>query len=257
MKADSRRQKIVELLVAEGTASLNRLVQHFDVSIMTIHRDLDELEAQGLLRKQRGGATIKSSSQFESDFRYRVQMSADEKRGVAQRAAQFIEPGMSVMLDDGSTSQALAPFLIEKAPLTVITNNLSVITDLGGNVGITVLALGGTYSKKFNGFFGILTESALDDLRADVAFMSSSSVDGVSAFHQDLEVVAVKRRMIESSARRYLLVDHHKFERTALYLLAKLSEFDGVITNSELASYKAETLQNNGISLYYAGENRA
>ncbi len=255
LKADSRRQKIVELLVTEGSASLNRLAQHFDVSIMTIHRDLDALESQGLLRKQRGGATVKSSLQFESDFRYRVQMSANEKRSIAQRAAEFIEPGMSVMLDDGSTSLAIAPFLIDKAPLTIITNNLSVISDLGGITGITVLALGGTYSKKFNGFFGILTESAIDDLRADVAFLSSSAADPASAFHQDLEVVAVKRRMIKSSARRYLIVDHHKFERTALYFLAKLSEFDGVITNRELTSSNAEALQNNGISLYYAGDN--
>ena len=252
MKADSRRQKIVELLIEEGTASLDLLCRHFDVSVMTIHRDLDELEAQGLLRKQRGGATIQSSIHFDSDFRYRTQLCASEKRCVAQRTAEFIEPGMSVMLDDGSTSQAIAPFLVGKSPLTVITNNLSLIADLGGLAGITVLALGGTYSKTFNGFFGILTESALQDLRADVALMSSSSIDGASAFHQDLEVVAVKRRMMESSARCFLMADHHKFERTALYLLARLDEFDGVITNSVLAKHKADALRRDGISLYLA-----
>ncbi|RYE71817.1 MAG: DeoR/GlpR transcriptional regulator, partial [Hyphomicrobiales bacterium] len=95
MKRDDRRRDIIEILVDQGTATLESLAQHFAVSKMTIHRDLDELETEGLLRKTRGGATIESSGQFESDFRYRARVAADEKRSIARRAAQFIEPGMS------------------------------------------------------------------------------------------------------------------------------------------------------------------
>ena len=107
MKAEDRKQLIIEMLLAEGTVTLERLARHFVVSKMTIHRDLDELEAEALLRKIRGGATIESSGQFESDFRYRTRMAADEKRIITRYAAGFIEPGMSVMIDDGSTSQSI------------------------------------------------------------------------------------------------------------------------------------------------------
>lgn len=182
MKAEDRRHSLIETLVADGSATVEHLAQQFHVSKMTIHRDLDDLEAEGLLRKVRGGATIESNGQFESDFRYRAQIAVKEKRLIAQRAAGFIEPGTSVMIDDGSTAQALVPFLLEKRPLTVITNNMVIISGLAGQAGINLVALGGTYSKKFNGFFGIVAEDAIDRLRADVALISSSAIDAQQPF---------------------------------------------------------------------------
>ncbi|KQT57353.1 MULTISPECIES: DeoR/GlpR family DNA-binding transcription regulator [unclassified Aureimonas] len=254
MKREHRRRDIIDLLAEGGSASLDMLAHHFAVSKMTIHRDLDELEAEGLLRRTRGGATIEASTQFESDFRHRTQIAADEKREIARRAAEFIEPGMSVMVDDGSTSQTILPFLIEKRPLTVITNNMGLITELASEAGINLIALGGTFSRKFNGFFGAVTEGALNSLRADLAIISSSAIQGRTAFHQDQEVLEVKRRMIGSSARRYLLVDHGKFGRTALHLLTDLGVFDGVVTSSALALETAESLRQGGVTLHFAEE---
>ena len=254
MKPEDRRHEIVELLVEHGSTTLDELAGRFAVSKMTIHRDLDDLEADGLLRKIRGGATIESSGQFESDFRYRARMAADEKKRIAARAARFLEPGMSVMIDDGSTSQSLVPFLIQRRPLTVITNNLSIITGLSGQAGIDLIALGGTFARKFNGFFGVVTEKALSDLRADVALLSSSAISGRTAFHQDQEVLEVKRRMMQSAARAYLMADHQKFGRTALHLLAGLDRFDGVITTAALSKDHAGTLRDHGIKLHFAEE---
>jgi DeoR/GlpR family transcriptional regulator of sugar metabolism len=252
MKPEDRRHEIIELLVSEREASLERLAERFAVSKMTIHRDLDELEADGLLRKIRGGATIESSGRFEADFRFRARSAAEEKRRIASRAAEFIEPGMSVMVDDGSTSQMLAPYLAEKRPLSVITNNLALISELAGAGGIEVIALGGTYSRKFNGFFGILTEAALRGLRADMAFLSSSSIIGRQAYHQDQEVLEVKLAMIEAAAKTYLVVDHRKFGRTALHLMCGLDAFEGVVTSSALAPEIAEGLRADGVKLYFA-----
>ncbi|KQT52002.1 DeoR family transcriptional regulator [Aureimonas sp. Leaf454] len=252
MKREHRRRDIIDLLAEGGSASLDMLAHHFAVSKMTIHRDLDELEAEGLLRRTRGGATIEASTQFESDFRHRTQMAVDEKRAVARRGADFIEPGMSVMVDDGSTSQTILPFLVEKRPLTVITNNMALITELAGEAGINLIALGGTFSRKFNGFFGAVTENALASLRADISFISSSAIQGRTAFHQDQEALEVKRRMIASSARRYLLVDHGKFGRTALHLLTDLKVFDGIVTSSALSAETAASLRQDGLTLHFA-----
>lgn len=254
VKPEDRRQDIIEMLVGVGSASLEDLSEHFGVSKMTIHRDLDELEQDGLLRKVRGGATIESSGQFESDFRYRARTAGDEKRRIARRAADFLTPGQSVMVDDGSTSQHLLPFLIDKRPLTVITNNLALIEGLARASGIELVALGGTYSRKFNGFFGVVTLTALDNLRADVALLSTSAIDGRTAFHQDQEVLEIKRRMIACSARQYLMADQAKFGRTALHFVTDLDVFDGVVTTRALPEARAASLRDAGITLHFCKE---
>ena len=230
MKLTGRRQGIMDVMVEEGAATIDDLSTRFGVSKMTIHRDLDELEGGGLLRRVRGGASIRSSAQFESDFRYRQTLAAAEKDRIAAAAARMIEPGQTVMVDDGSTTGSVARHLAEYHPLTVISNNLTVINELAGASGIELIALGGQYSKKFHGFFGIACEEAVRSLRVDVVFLSSSAIHGASAFHQNQEVVKSKRLMIAAAERRYLLVDHSKFGRSALHFLTELATFDSVLT---------------------------
>ena len=242
----------MELLVELGSAGLDDLAQRFGVSRMTIHRDLDDLETAGLLRKVRGGATIEASSRFESDYRWRQRQASAEKRLIAARAARFVEPGMSVMVDDSSTAQELVPFLANLRPLTVITNSLAVLSGLAGQPGLTLVGLGGTYSRKFNGFFGLMAEEALDRLRADVALLSTSAIHNLGAFHQDSEVVGAKRRMLRGSARAYLMADHAKFGRTALHFFAELDAFAGVVTGPALDPAIAQSLREGGVALHIA-----
>ena len=230
MKLTGRRQAIMDLLLEEGTTTVDELATRFGVSKMTIHRDLDDLEGGGLLRKVRGGATIQSSAQFESDFRYRQTLAAAEKDRIAAAAVRLIEPGQ-----------------------TVITNNLTVVNALAGSPGINLIALGGQYSRRFHGFFGIACEDALRALRADVVFLSSSAIHGAAAFHQNQEVVQSKRLMIASAERRHLLVDHTKFGRPALYFLSDLTAFDSVLTGQAPDPAHQEVLDAAGISLQVVG----
>ena len=249
MKPEDRRQAIMDVLMEAGTASVEDLSLRFGVSKMTVHRDLDDLEQAGLLRKVHGGASIQSSPQFESDFRYREKIAISEKRRIAEHAASLIEPGQSILIDDSSTTGAIADCIRDIRPLTVITNNLGVITSLSGAPGINVIALGGQYSKKFNGFFGIVTDEALRSLRVDIAFLSSSAIEGTAAFHQDQEVVQAKRLMAKAAKRTYLLVDHDKFGRSALHFLTGLDAFDAVLTGAEVAAEHAAPLEEAGIRL--------
>jgi DeoR/GlpR family transcriptional regulator of sugar metabolism len=249
MKLNGRRQGIMDVLLAEGSATVEDLSARFGVSKMTIHRDLDDLEGDGLLRKVRGGASIQSSAQFESDFRYRQTLAADEKDRIAAAAARLIEPGQTIMIDDGSTAGGVARHLADLRPLTVITNNLSVVTTLAGTAGINLIALAGEYSKKFHGFFGIVCEEALRSLRADAAFLSSSAIHGGSAFHQNQEVVQSKRLMIAAAERRYLCVDHSKFGRPALHFLTNLATFDEVLTGDAPDAAHQSALAESGARL--------
>lgn len=242
----------MDLLMTEGRAGLDALAERFAVSKMTIHRDLDELEASGLLRKMRGGATLEAGTQFESDFRFRERHGAAAKAAMAEAALELIEPGMSIMINDGSMAAMLGTRTVARRPLTVITNNAAILDSLKGEAGITLIAVGGVYSAKFNAYLGKVTEDTLARLRADVAFISSPAVSGLEVFHMDDSVVRAKRAMMSTAGVRCLIVNHARFGHAALHKLADLAEFDHVITDAAPASEARAALEGAGITLTIA-----
>mgnify|MGYP000194551654 FL=1 len=252
MKRDERQQAIMDLLVEQGSVDLEDLAQRFVVSKMTIHRDLDELEQAGVLRKIRGGATTEAGTQFESDFRFRERRSGVAKDRMTDEALKLVEPGMTVMVNDGSTAAVLGRRLVEKRPLTVITNNAAIMDALRDESGITLIALGGTYSAKFNAYFGIVTEDALDRLRADIAFISVPAVAGMEAFHMDDEVVRAKRAMQASARQSCLLINHTRFERTALHKLCDLTDYTAIITDDTPPQAALDAMAEGGVDLIVA-----
>jgi DeoR/GlpR family transcriptional regulator of sugar metabolism len=225
-----RHESIAEIVLREDFVSLKDLAARLDVSLMTIHRDLDELERQGVLRKVRGGATPQPSSLFESNVRYRLTQALPEKAALARAAVAMVEPGQSVMLDESTTGLMLARLLPECAPLTVITNSLIVVQELRSSSEIHLIVLGGDYWPRHDAFCGLACEAAAA-LRADLLFMSTTAISGGIAFQPDQDMAIAKRAMIAAAARRVLLVDHSKFGRVALHRLAPLSDFDLVITD--------------------------
>lgn len=228
---DVRRERIGAIVLANESVSARDLASRFDVSLMTIHRDLDELERQGVLRKTRGGASPQPSSLFESNVRYRLATARAEKEALARYALTLIEPGQAILLDDATTTLALARLLPEIAPLTVITNYLATIQVLHEAPGIRLIALGGEYFPSHDSFTGIVCEGAIATLRADLFFMSTSAVSHGSAYHQEQEIVAVKRAMLRAASRRILLIDHAKLGKTALHQLAPLADFDLIVVD--------------------------
>jgi len=252
LKRDDRQQAIMDLLVMDGEVELDALADRFAVSRMTIHRDLDDLENAGLLRKIRGGATIRSGTQFESDFRFRERQDRPTKVAMAQAALALIEPGMTVMINDGSMAAILGQQLAVRRPLTVITNNAAIIDALRTETGITLIALGGIYSPKFNAYLGKVAEDALAQLRADIAFVSSPAVSGLEVFHMDESVVRSKKAMMRQAASRVLLVNHARFGHAALHRLAGLSDFDHIITDLPTDPAARAALDRAGLTLTIA-----
>ncbi|MEA2584769.1 MAG: hypothetical protein QOF33_2854 [Thermomicrobiales bacterium] len=196
LNPQQRRERIAEYVLQRDSVTAKELAARFDVSVMTVHRDLDELERQGVLRKVRGGATPQPSSLFESNVRFRLATATAEKEALARYALTLIEPGQAILLDDATTTLCLARLLPAITPLTVITNYLRTIKELAGVPGIRLIALGGEYLPSHDSFVGVVCETAIEALRADVAFLSTSAVSGQVAFHQEQEIVAVKRAMI-------------------------------------------------------------
>ena len=244
-----RRRVLVDYVLPLGSAQIEELASHFGVSRMTVHRDLTALEEQGVVRRVHGGVTVRSSNLVESTFLYRSRLADREKDAIAAAAAELIEPGQAIIVDDSTTAGRLTALIPARKPLTVITNSQTVIDQLKNVHGIETISLGGHYSSRFNAFFGYVCEQAIASLRANVLFMSTSTVFGGAAYHQQEDVVRTKRALMQVVDKRVLLIDSSKFGMTALIRLADLKEFDLVITDSGIGAAEAEAIRQNGVRL--------
>ena len=248
----ARQRAITEAVMAQGSIRIEALAERFNISLMTIHRDLDELEGRGVLRKSRGIATATSTILVESSDVYRLERQAPEKEAIALAALHLIEPGQAIFLDDSTTVLRLARHLIEKAPITIITNALTLMNDLRGTAGITVLGLGGQYYNWCSAFMGPMTTQSISSLRADTFFMSTSAITNDIAYHQFLETIETKRAMLDASNRKVLLADHSKFQRQALHALAPLKDFDAVIVDDATSAEDVKRMRSKGIEVVVA-----
>jgi DeoR/GlpR family transcriptional regulator of sugar metabolism len=238
-----RQGRISAYVLKHRSAAIKDLAELFDVSLITIHRDLDDLERQGMLRKLRGYVTAEPSSLFDSNVRYRLSVAMREKEALAKYVLTQVEPGQSVLLDESTTALTVAKLLPSKAPLTVITNFVLILNELSEIKGINLICLGGEYLPFLAAFGGEICQASLSAVRADVLFMSTSAVSDCVALHQDQRTMAGKRAMMASAKRRILLVDHTKFGKVALHKLAPLRDFDLVVVDSEIDEDRLEELR--------------
>lgn len=242
-----RRREISHHVLSEGSASASDLAERFGVSPMTIYRDIDELEREGVLRKFRGGVTAQPSGVFESNVAYRKKAMRAEKEALAAKALTLVEPGMSVMVDDSTTALELVRLLPRIEPLTVVTNFREALNLLAEERGLHLMALGGDYDPSHDSFLGVPCVEAIEALRVDLCFVSTSSVHGDHAFHQEQRIVAVKRAMLAASGRNVLMIDHSKIGRTALYRLAPLTAFDLVLIDDRVPPDVLRSLDESGV----------
>ena len=249
MQGEARREALLQYLRVHENATVEELVERMRVSKMTVHRDLDRLAEQRLIRKVRGGATLATSIVFEGDYTYRERQNRGDKTVLARRMAELVEPGMAIVLDDSSTSASILPLLDAKRPLTVITNSLKAIMTLQRADEITLIALGGKYDPVANAFFGLICEAAVARLRADLAIFSTSAVRGTSAYLHDPDIIRAKLAMKAAAERSVIAFDKSKVGRSALNLFAPLREFDLVLVTEELAPDVQSTLRRDGVHL--------
>jgi DeoR/GlpR family transcriptional regulator of sugar metabolism len=249
MRPRERRPRIVDLVTARGSVRIEDLARELGVSIMTIHRDLDELGEAQVLRKVRGAATVLPSALFESRAPIRLARQQREKEAIARAALEHVEPGQAIMLDDSTTGIYFARLLPSLAPVTVITNFLAVMRELGGKPEIRLIGLGGAYFEWADAFMGSMTIDAIKSLRADVVVMSTSAITEGVCYHQSQDTVMFKKAMLEAAASRILYVDHTKFIRRALHALAPLTSFDLVIVDDQTPHDTLEQLRSTGVPL--------
>ena len=248
----ARRNLIAETVMAEGAMRIEDVTARFGISLMTAHRDLDDLASRGLLRKTRGIVSAAPTSLIESSALYRSARQEAEKRAIAAAAAAHVEPGQAVFFDDSTTVLQMVPHLAARVPLTAITNSLTLMNALRGTLDITLLGLGGQFQNWCNAFMGPTTTAEIRRLRPDLVFLSMSAITDDMVFHQNPEMVETKRAMFDCASKRILLADHTKFERRALHAMCALEDFDVVILDDATPPRTIDAVRARGVNVEIA-----
>ncbi|MCG7308934.1 DeoR/GlpR family DNA-binding transcription regulator [Brachybacterium sp. ACRRE] len=235
MLTDDRRRGIVAAVRRRGSVPVADLAQSFAASEATIRRDLEQLAADGQVRRVRGGACDpRGDAHPEPDPRRFEQVARDAvgpKREMAQRAAAQVADGDVIALDIGTTVAAMCPFLLGRS-ITVVTSSLAVVRGLAGARDVELVVLGGILRPTYGSLVGPLTESALRQIRVDRAFLGTSGIraDGTVLDTTPSEV-PIKRGLLDIASVSCLLADHEKLPGTGYLEVAPLARFDQLVTD--------------------------
>jgi DeoR family transcriptional regulator, aga operon transcriptional repressor len=232
-----RRDRVRALIEERAFASVAELSAEFGVSAVTVRNDLDALEAEGGVRRIRGGAMPFDAARLrERPFEEAAVEAASAKARIAAAAADLLEPGMSVFLDVGTTAAAVARELLRRdglRELTVITSGLSIALLLEAAVPrLQVVVTGGTLRPLQHSLVAPLADQVLRLLHADLALIGCNGVDAVAGVTNiNLPEAEVKAAMIAAAARAVVIADGSKIGRVQLGHVADATAVDVLITD--------------------------
>lgn len=244
-----RRQVIAEHVISQGGVRVEDLARVVAVSVMTIYRDVANLEQAGLVHLDRGIVHPVATSLSEADAEFRLQQSPEMKHSMAEALAPRIGQGSSVMLDDSTSALWVLRALEGVHPLTVITTSLLVANEAKHMDGVRLLMAGGEYEPWAHAMMGPTTAVNLRAWQADHCVMSASGIVGKRCQHPYENAVQVKQAMIVSSTNRYLLLDHTKFARKALYTFAEITDFDAIVVDAVTPRAIRDELAGHGVEV--------
>lgn len=243
-----RYEMIMEVLLNKKDVTVNELSERLQVTGKTIREDLSKLEEQGLIVRVHGGAVLAHSDQFGIlPTKKPLDKYSEEKTEIALRALAHIVEDDIVALDGGSTTLEIARRL-DNMPLTVVTNDVYIISELAPKDNIRLVVPGGYRVR--NMLAGPEAVSYVQKLNIKKAFLSATAVhieNGLSIYTGDL--IEFKQALVSTSREVFAVVDHHKFGHTALRTFATLHEVNVIITDKGLSPEIAEQFRSAGITI--------
>ena len=248
MLNEERRRQIVEMLHREGRVLVRHLARHFQTSEITIRKDLEFLDTQGVVQRTHGGALpLQSGALVDPTLREKENLHREEKMRIARAAAEMVEEGQSVLLDSGTTTTAIARALKDTKKLVIITNAINIAAEVAGT-DIEVILTGGVLRKNSFSLVGPVAELALRQLSADILFLGVDGFDTKAGlFTPNVFEAQVNRIMVEISRRTVAVCDSSKFGRRSLCNIMPLGRLDQVITDKNIGKQDLQMLRDAGI----------
>ncbi|MCK0130037.1 DeoR/GlpR family DNA-binding transcription regulator [Flavobacteriaceae bacterium F08102] len=245
-----RHQLILEKLQKEKFITVAELCTFFNVSAVTIRKDLNLLEEKGLLFRTHGGASLENPYINERAVNEKEKISVEEKNGIAQAAAQLIVSNDSILLASGTTVQALTKFIQPKEKLTVITSSLHVVLHLLPFTNIDLLQLGGYVRHNSASVVGDYAQQILANVSCSKLFLGVDGIDlnyGLST--TNLAEAQLNQKMLSSAQKIIVLADSSKFGKKSFAKICNLNQIDEIITDCGIANSMVKQLQAEGIKV--------
>ena len=253
-----RIRNIVNLLNQKSELSVKEIAEMLHVSDMTVRRDLNELERQGIIRRTHGGATLLDPSSSVRDPYILGEQTAKnvrEKSMIGIKAASLVRPDETILLDSGSTTPFVARHIDKDLPLTVLCYTFTNALEFYPRKNANLILLGGFFHRDSNIFHSVENRALISNIRADKAFISTGGLDpdlGLTTyFYYEADI---KREMIRSARQIILVTDSTKFGKISVTHFAGLDEVDTVITDEGISDEYREILADRGIELLIANQ---
>ncbi|MGB3414624.1 MAG: DeoR/GlpR family DNA-binding transcription regulator [Microbacteriaceae bacterium] len=235
ISARERRTMISQQLASLGEIDFATLAEEFEVSEMTIRRDIENLEEQGLLRKVMGGAISLVGKDNEPPFEARALLASVEKVHLAEFVVGMLEPNETVILDGGSTVLAVAKAIKGKSlGLTIVTPSLLAALELADEPDTSVLVTGGRVRPGEMTLIGPEAATSFLNYNCDTYIMGVAGIDeshGASEYHR--EEGSVKQHAVQSADRVIVVVDRSKLGQRKLVNVASLQQIDVIVTDAD------------------------
>ena len=234
MLAEERRAQILEFVNQHKSAKVDELSEKFNISDSTVRRDLKKLEERELVARTHGGVVAKKEKSFEPSFGEKENENEKAKNLIAKKAAELIENGDTIILDAGTTTTKLAKELNKFENLTIVTNAINIALELIDS-SHEIIIPGGNLKKRTLALVGPVTESYLEGLHADKAFLGANGIDfeaGITT--PDLVEANVKSKMADKAKNVIVLADNTKFDEVTLVKVLEIDQVNTIVTDFNL-----------------------
>ena len=250
---NARQQQLLEQIQAEGELKINELKLRYDVTEMTIRRDLEKLEKLGDVRRTFGGVVWIGR---DVALQVRAEAMREEKNRIGKKAAAYVQPGESVFIDGGSTTLQIARSLTPLAGLTVVTNALNVAAELQ-NRSIPVIVTGGMLRESTSSMVGPIASQAVSQMVFDRAFLGTSGFTASHGFsNTNLYEAEIKRLAIKQAKQANVVMDHSKFGVKVLFSFAEIGSVHRIVTDEAPDEEIARQCMDTGLEIVVADDKR-
>jgi DeoR family ulaG and ulaABCDEF operon transcriptional repressor len=252
---EAERHRLILRILRQGrAAAVVELAELLQASRATVRRDLAKLEEAGSLRRVRGGAELEIEALAEAGpagqlpFDYRKGVMLESKRRIARQAVSLCREEETVMIDGGSTTFQMVPFLLHRR-LRIITNSFAIAEQLIGHSGNTVILTGGVVYPESQLILDPFPEDVFRNYSAARVFMGVYGIDEQGATNAEELVITTERAMIAHAGELVILADSSKFERRGSLRLCGFDRIHTIITDSALEERRRRMVLDQGVRL--------
>lgn len=233
MNPNPRQLRLLRILHDQGSRSLEELATALGVTVQTVRRDVQRLAEAHLLIRFHGGARLPNSTIENMAYQQRSQLHAKAKNQIARAIAAEIPNDCSLLINIGTTTEAIAKALSAHRGLRVITNNMNVAYIMGHQPGCEVILAGGNVRSRDYGIVGESTVEFIRQFRVDIALIGVSGIEEDGTLRDyDLREIKVAQAIMQSAREVWLAADASKFHRPAMVRLGGLSDIHRLFTDA-------------------------